>query len=179
MSSYCDFAEQNPLHKAYHDQEYGFPETDETRLCERLSLEIMQAGLNWGLILKKRDSLNQAFSGFEVDKLLAFDETDRARLLADPGIIRNRLKIDAILHNARVIADMRENFQGGFAGFLASHHPRTKEEWVRLFKKTFRFTGGEITGEFLMSIGYLSGTHRPDCPIAQKITALHPPWMQV
>ena len=176
MSSYCQFATGHEWHGPYHDHEYGFPIEDETRLFERLLLEINQAGLNWGLILKKRDGMREAYSGFAVDRIAEYGEEDRARLLADPRVIRNRLKVNAAIHNAGVIRDMRES-HGGFAQWLREHHPRRKDEWVRLFRKTFRFTGGEITGEFLMSIGYLPGTHREDCPVFKTIAKLNPPWM--
>lgn len=176
MSSYCQYATGHEIHGPYHDHEYGFPIEDETRLFERLLLEINQAGLNWGLILKKRDGMREAYSGFAVDRIAEYGEEDRARLLADPRVIRNRLKVNAAIHNAGVIRDMRES-HGGFAQWLREHHPRRKDEWVRLFRKTFRFTGGEITGEFLMSIGYLPGTHREDCPVFKTIAKLNPPWM--
>jgi DNA-3-methyladenine glycosylase I len=178
MTSYCDFAVGNEIHGPYHDREYGFPIEDERQLFERLLLEINQAGLNWELILKKREGFRQAYGGFDVDLVAAYGDTDRARLLADPGIIRNRLKVDAAIANARVIQQMRDA-QGGFAGWLRSHHPLRKAEWVKLFRNTFRFTGGEITGEFLMSIGYLPSPHRKDCPVYAKIARLNPPWMEV
>ena len=164
------------LGKDYHSTEYGFPERDEARLFERLVLEIMQAGLNWGLILKKRDGFNAAFDGFDVNLVAAYGETDVTRLLGDGRIVRNRLKIQAAIHNARVIQGLRDG-HGGFAAWLDTHHPKRKVDWVKLFKKTFRFTGGEITGEFLMSIGYLPGTHRPDCEVYAKIAQTGPPWM--
>ena len=99
---------------------------------------------------------------------------DRERLLADPGVIRNRLKVEAAIHNAQVVRGLRAS-HGGFAGWLDANvyneqgQPRDKASWVRLFKQTFRFTGGEITGEFLMSLGYLPGAHRADCPVMKKI----------
>lgn len=175
MSSYCDFADGHPLHGPYHDTEYGFPVEDESRLFERLMLEVNQAGLNWELILKKRDGFSKAYDDFDVDKVADYDEHDRERLLADPAIIRNRLKVNAAVHNAGVIRGMR-NSHGGFAGWLRAHHPRAKEDWIKLFKKTFKFTGGEITGEFLMSIGYLPCPHRQDCPVYEQIVAMNPPW---
>jgi DNA-3-methyladenine glycosylase I len=76
-----------------------------------------------------------------------------------------------------MILELQES-HGSFAEWLASHHPKSKEDWVRLFKKTFRFTGGEITGEFLMSIGYLPGSHDPACPVFERIRLLSPPWTQ-
>lgn len=178
MPYYCDFATDEDLHGPYHDREYGFPETDEARLFERLMLEVNQAGLNWALILRKRASLHSAYDGFDVDAVAAYGEADRERLLADAGIIRNKLKVDAAIENAKAIRAMRDS-HGSFAAWLEAHHPRTKAEWVGLFKKSFRFTGGEITGEFLTGIGYLPGAHREDCPAYASIAKRSPPWMKV
>ena len=177
MSGYCDIAPGHPVHGPYHDTEYGFPQRDEPVLFERLLLEINQAGLSWETILKKRDGFRRAYSGFDVDAVAGYGDKDRERLLADPGIIRNRLKVDAAIHNARVIRGLRTS-HGGFAAWLDANvtdphgTPRDKAAWVRLFKHTFRFTGGEITGEFLMSLGYLPGAHRGDCPVMKIIAPL-------
>ena len=170
MSSYCAFAPGHPVHASYHATEHGFPNRDETVMFERLCLEIMQAGLSWEIVLKRRASMNAAFAGFVVDKVAAFDDGDRARLLADPGIIRNRLKVDAIIDNAGRVQTLRTS-HGGFANWLDAHHPLDKPAWVKLFKQTFRFTGGEIVGEFLMSLAYLPGAHAPDCPIGRERVA--------
>lgn len=176
MSGYCDIAPGHPLHGPYHDHEYGFPQREEAILFERLLLEINQAGLSWETMLRKRDGFRAAYSGFDVDRVARYGERDRARLLADPGIIRNRLKVEAAIHNAQVIQQLRDT-HGGFAAWLDAHHPLPKAEWVKLFKKTFRFTGGEITGEFLMSLGYLPGAHRQDCPAYRRAAKQRPPWM--
>ncbi len=177
MSSYCDSAPGHPVHGSYHDLEYGFPQLEESVLFERLLLEINQAGLSWETILKKREGFRIAYSGFDVDAVAGYGACERDRLLADPGIIRNRLKVDAAIHNASVIVGLRDS-HGGFLQWLEVHHPLTKPEWVKLFKRTFRFTGGEITGEFLMSLGYLPGAHRHDCP-AFVLAAKHDPaWMR-
>ncbi|NYZ63628.1 DNA-3-methyladenine glycosylase I [Luteimonas deserti] len=173
MSGYCDIAPGHPVHASYHATEYGFPQREEAVLFERLLLEINQAGLSWETILRKRDGFRAAYDGFDVDTVAAYGERDRARLLADASIIRNRLKIDAAIHNAQVIQTLRAS-HGGFVDWLDVHAledgaPREKASWVKLFKKTFRFTGGEITGEFLMSLGYLPGAHRPDCPVMREI----------
>ena len=178
MSGYCDIAPGHPLHGPYHDHEYGFPQREEAVLFERLLLEINQAGLSWETMLRKREGFRAAYSGFDVDRVARYGERDRARLLADPGIIRNRLKVEAAIHNARVIRQLRDT-HGGFAAWLDAHHPLPKAEWVKLFKKTFRFTGGEITGEFLMSLGYLPGAHRQDCPAYRRAAKQRPPWMVV
>ena len=178
MTSYCDFAMGNEIHGFYHDREYGFPVSDERALFERLLLEINQAGLSWELILKKREGLRLAYDDFDVDRVAAYSDSDRSRLLADSRVIRNRLKVNAAVFNARAVRALRDS-HGGFAGWLQAHHPLRKEEWVKLFRKTFRFTGGEITGEFLMSIGYLPSPHREDCPVYAEIARLDPPWMQI
>jgi len=176
MSGYCLIAPGHPVHGAYHDHEYGFPQREEADLFERLVLEINQAGLSWETILKKREGFRRAYDGFDVDAVAAYGEADIARLLADPGIIRNRLKVHAAIHNAQVVQQLRAA-HGSFAGWLDAQHPLPKADWVKLFKKTFRFTGGEITGEFLMSLGYLPGAHAQDCPVQQRIIALRPPWL--
>lgn len=175
MSGYCDAAPGHPYHGPYHDLEYGFPITDDAALFERLVLEINQAGLSWLTILKKRDGFRAAFDGFDIDTVAAYGETERARLLADASIIRNRLKVDAVIENARRLVAIRAE-HGSFASWLDAHHPLPKDEWVRLFKRTFRFTGGEIVGEFLMSTGYLPGAHRASCPVQAAVLAARPPW---
>ncbi len=169
-------ADGHRYHGPYHDHEYGFPLTDEAKLFGRLMLEVNQAGLSWLTILKKQETLRTAYEGWNVDLIAVYGEDDKARLLADRGIIRHKLKVDAAIENGRAIRRMRES-HGSFAAWLAGHHPLPKAEWVNLFKKTFSFTGGEITGEFLTSIGYLSGAHEPGCPVYERIAELSPPWM--
>ena len=120
--TYCDIAPGHPLHGPYHDREYGFPTRDETRLFERLVLEINQAGLSWLTVLRKREAFLKAFDGFDVDRVAAYGRRERARLLADAGIVRNQLKIDAAIENARRIAGLRES-HGGFARWLKANHP--------------------------------------------------------
>ncbi|MEM7415576.1 MAG: DNA-3-methyladenine glycosylase I [Gemmatimonadota bacterium] len=174
-NSYCAAAQDHPYHGPYHDHEYGFPRRSDDELFERLLLEINQAGLSWLTILKKREGMRAAYGGFSVEAVARYGDEDRARLLSDPAIIRNRLKVDAAIENARTILALSEE-HGSFAEWLDSHHPLDKPAWVKLFKKTFRFTGGEITGEFLMSLGYLPGAHHPACPVHDRILALDPPW---
>lgn len=177
MSGYCDIAPGHPVHGDYHDTEYGFPVDDERMLFERLALEIMQAGLSWEIVLKKRKNLNCAFDRFAVSKVAAYDADDMKRLLADEGIIRNRLKIQAIITNAQLVMDLRKSHKG-FAAWIEAHHPRSKDEWVKLFRKNFKFMGGEIVGEFLMSIGYLPNAHKKTCPVYKKIIKHKPAWMK-
>ena len=176
--SYCDIAPGHPFHGPYHAKEYGFPIRDDAKLFERLALEINQAGLSWLTILKKRDAFVTAFDGFDVDRVAAYGKRESARLLRDAGIIRNQLKIDAAIENAQRILEIRKSHRS-FARWLDAHHPMTKDEWVKLFKKTFKFTGGEITGEFLISTGYLPGAHAETCPIYPMVLKKNPPWAKV
>jgi DNA-3-methyladenine glycosylase I len=176
MTTYCEYAPGDPLHRPYHDEEYGFPVAGEAALFERLVLEINQAGLSWATILRKREAFRRAYGGFDVDAVAGYDEADRGRLLSDAGIVRNRLKVNAALENARRVVGLRGEF-GSFGGWLDRHHPRAKAEWVRLFKQTFLFTGGEIVGEFLMSTGYLPGAHWEGCPVYERVLAARPPWV--
>lgn len=176
--SYCDIAPGHPFHGPYHEKEYGFPIADDDRLFERLVLEINQAGLSWLTILKKRENFRAAFRNFEIDRVSRFSTKQRERLLNDEGIIRNRLKIDAAIENAWRITQLRKS-TGSFAAWLDEHHPLSKDEWVTLFRKTFVFTGGEITGSFLLSCGYLPGAHDDSCPVLAEIAMLGPPWMRV
>lgn len=167
--SYCDFCNALPENsdnpnKHYHDHEYGFPVADDNALFERLILEINQAGLSWTIILNKRAAFQAAYAQFDVAKVAAFDENDVARLLADAGIVRNRLKIQAAIFNAQRILLLQNEF-GSFKNWLDAHHPRDKAAWIKLFKHNFKFVGGEIVGEFLMSLGYLSGAHQENCPV--------------
>jgi DNA-3-methyladenine glycosylase I len=177
MSSYCSMAD-HPVHGPYHNEEYGFPLRSDSALFERLVLEINQAGLSWLTILKKKDSFRRAYDGFDLDVVARYGDRDRVRLLADAGIIRNRLKVGAAIENAQRLIAIREQ-HGSFAAWLDAHHPLTKDEWVKLFRRTFRFTGGEIVGEFLMSTGYLPGAHVATCPVYARIAELDPPWMRV
>lgn len=176
MSSYCDVAPGHEFHGPYHAHHYGFPIAGDDQLFERMVLEINQAGLSWLTILKKQEAFRAAYSGFSIARVARYGDKQRERLLKDAGIIRNRLKIDAAIENARRILALQKS-HGSFAEWLATHHPLTKAEWVKLFKKQFVFTGGEIVGEFLMSIGYLPGTHAESCPVYKKIARLQPPWL--
>ncbi len=179
MLTYCDYCAQHPedvLNYDYHATQYGFPLRDDSALFERLMLEVNQAGLSWITILKKAAAFHRAYDGFDIDKVAAYGDAERARLLADAGIIRNRLKVNAAIENARRIQTLRAEY-GSFAGWLDEHHPLAKEGWVKLFKQNFVFTGGEIVGEFLMSVGYLRGAHAPSCPVYAQIAALNPPWL--
>lgn len=180
MTAYCDYCNIHPedtYNRVYHDTQYGFPLKDDNLLFERLVLEINQAGLSWITILRKADNFRKAYHGFDVDKVAKYGEKDRARLLADTGIIRNRLKVNAAIVNAQRIIELRKE-HGSFKGWLDANRRLSKEEWIKLFKKTFVFTGGEIVNEFLMSTGYLAGAHDESCPTYKKVASLRPAWLQ-
>ena len=176
--SYCKLAwesEQDNLHKLYHDHEYGYAIEDDNRLFGRLLLEINQAGLSWMTILKKKENFQSAYDDFDIKRIANYSEKDRERLLSDAGIIRNKLKVNAAIHNANAVLTLQEE-HGSFKEWLDTHLGKTKNEWVKLFKKHFKFTGGEITNEFLMSTGYLEGAHDENCPIYHKIKETQPIW---
>jgi len=228
MSGYCDVAPGHEWHGPYHDTEYGFPLTGDAELFERLVLEINQAGLSWLTILKKREHFRRAYHGFDPERVARYGARDVRRLLNDAGIIRNRLKVEAAIANAKTILELRASHsgfhqwllanrpgEGIVAGASASQAPsasrgRTasrrggspdgrptsarvrsmlpplprgaalagdeRTHWVRLFRKTFRFTGGEIVGEFLLSTGWISGAHRESCPVYPRVLKAKPMW---
>jgi len=176
--SYCEYVEPldgDNLHRIYHDTAYGFPLEDDNELFGRLLLEINQAGLSWDLMLKKEAGFRKAYGGFDIATVAAFDEADRARLLADAGIIRNKLKVNAAIHNAGVLLGIQKEY-GSFKQWLDHHHPLAIGGWTKLFKRHFKFVGGEIVNEFLMSTGYLPGAHIEGCPIHRIILSKNPAW---
>ena len=178
--SYCKFSQNEPessLHRNYHGSQYGFPVLDDSELFCRLILEINQAGLSWNTILKKQENFRIAYSQFDIQLVAAYTEEDVQRLLSDVGIIRNKLKVRAAVNNAKVLLKIINEF-GSFDGWLATNHPKSKEEWTKLFKKTFTFVGGEIVNEFLMSIGYLPGAHDEDCAVYAEIVKKSPKWLE-
>lgn len=178
--TYCDAINQMKpgdyeLHKAYHDQHYGFPIHKDNELFCRLVLEINQAGLSWTTILKKQEHFRKAYHDFDIKKVASYKEKDVKRLLTDAGIIRNKLKVNAAIDNAKTILEIQKEF-GSFKSWLDQHHPKNRAEWTTLFKKTFRFTGGEIVNEFLLSTGYLPGAHHEGCAVYNKILTSKPAW---
>jgi len=137
MTTYCEYCNTHPedtFNRDYHDTQYGFPLTDDDLLFERLILEINQAGLSWITILKKADNFRKAYHNFKIAKVAKYGEKDVTRLLNDAGIIRNRLKVNAAVVNAQKILQLQKEF-GSFRNWLDQHHPLTKEEWTKLFKK--------------------------------------------
>jgi DNA-3-methyladenine glycosylase I len=178
--SYCKaIATMKPadkaVHKNYHDNYYGFPIDSDDELFCRLILEINQAGLSWTTILHKEFFFRKAYSQFNIKKVAAYKEKDIERLLNDAGIIRNKLKVHAAIQNANVILQLQKE-HGSFKNWIEINHPKTKAEWVAIFKKIFKFTGGEIVNEFLMSAGYLEGAHDKDCAHYKKTLKQNPLW---
>lgn len=168
---------EKQVHKIYHDKQYGFPIDDDDELFCRLVLEINQAGLSWTTILNKQEGFRKAYHNFSIKKVAAFKEKDIERLMNDAAFIRNRLKINAAIQNAKTIRLLQKQF-GSFKNWLAQHHPKTKEEWTKLFKNTFTFTGGEIVNEFMVSTGYLPGAHDINCPVYKNVLTSKPAWYE-
>jgi len=162
----CSWAVDDPLLIEYHDNEWGVPLTGDDELFERLTLEVFQAGLNWRLMLQKRAAFRKAFADFSIERVASFTKKDVARLLRDKSIIRNRLKIESTIENARrlhgIIAE-----HGSFAKYLDSL-TGSQDELTREFKKRFRFMGPEIVKCFFHGIGRIDGIHEPGCWKARK-----------
>jgi DNA-3-methyladenine glycosylase I len=176
-SSYCEYVKNLPednIHRVYHDTQYGFKIDSENELFGRLILEINQAGLSWTTILNKQDNFRTAYSNFEIKKIANYDESDISRLLANSGIIRNKLKINSIIFNARKILEIQKKY-GSFNSWLEIKNDfnLNLNNWVILFKKNFKFTGSEIIKEFLTSTGYIKGAHIETCPILEKLKLLN------
>jgi DNA-3-methyladenine glycosylase I len=173
--TYCAALPPDDPNRIYHDNSYGFPVTDDAGLFCRLVLEINQAGLSWATILKKQDNFIRAYDGFDIDTVAAYGNEDRHRLMTDAGIIRNRLKINAAIENAKALQGIRSS-HGSFNDWLESHHPLDKPAWLKLFRQNFIFVGGEIVGEFLMSTGWLPGAHIPGCPAGDRARQAGAAW---
>lgn len=174
-NSYCEFVatlEFDNIHKIYHDTQYGFSIESDNELFGRLILEINQAGLSWTIILNKQENFKSAYSNYNIDRIANYGYREINRLLLNKGIIRNKLKIKAVIYNANKVLEIK-NEHGSFKSWLDLKIPMNIDEWVKLFKNTFKFTGGEITKEFLMSTGYIKGAHGKTCPILHKINKLN------
>ena len=176
MHPYCAYVasitDPNDVDKLYHDHHYGVRVEDDDELFGRLIMEINQAGLSWRTILMKEKGFRKAYNAFSIKKVASYKDDDVERLLNDSSIIRNRLKVKAAIYNAQAILSIQKEY-GSFRAWLDVESGRLrveygdsttiKKEWVKLFKKHFKFVGGEIVGEFLMSIGLLSGAHGKEC----------------
>ncbi len=180
MLKRCGWSGTDPLYRKYHDEEWGVPAHDDRRLFEMLILEGAQAGLSWLTILRKRENYRRAFHRFDVARIAAYAEADIGRLLADAGIVRNRLKIAAAVKNARKVLDIREEF-GSFDAFVwryvdfvprqnawrsLSELPSRTEESDRmsrdLKKRGLSFVGSTICYSFMQAVGMVND-HVVDC----------------
>jgi DNA-3-methyladenine glycosylase I len=164
----------DPLYEAYHDQEWGVPERDPVALWEKLVLDGFQAGLAWITILRKREAFRAAFAGFNPEAVARFGEADRARLLADAGIVRSAAKIDAAISGARIFLDMREagedfsdflwsftdgrpiqTFREGLAD-VPAESPLSREISAALKARGFRFVGPVIVYAYMQAVGMVN-----------------------
>jgi DNA-3-methyladenine glycosylase I len=164
--SYCEYCRKLPpgnIHREYHDTKYGVKISDDFALFGRFILEINQAGLSWDIILKRETEFERAFDYYNFEKIALYSEVDVERLMNDKGIIRHRKKIEAVIYNAQQVVALRKEF-GSFFAWIDSSETKNTEDWVKLFKKNFKFVGTEIVKEFLFSIGKLEGAHEKDCP---------------
>jgi DNA-3-methyladenine glycosylase I len=172
----CSWAGSDPVYTAYHDTEWGVPEFDSRVLWETLMLEGFQAGLSWITILRKREAFRKAFKNFDPRKVARFAETDVARLLADPGIVRSRAKIESTIQGARIYLAMEaggENFSS-FAwsfvkgkpiqntGPLPAKTPLAEEVSKALKRRGFKFVGPTIAYAWMQAVG-LVNDHAPEC----------------
>lgn len=169
----CSWVGSNPLMVAYHDNEWGVPVHDDSKLFEFLILEGAQAGLNWQTILSKRENYRSAFSGFDVKKIARYGGKDVKRLLRDPGIIRNRLKIAATIKNAKKFLEIQKEF-GSFDKYIwkfagkkqvVYNSATTMESDAMskdLLKKGFKFVGSTICYAFMQAVGMVND-HQPNC----------------
>jgi DNA-3-methyladenine glycosylase I len=180
MKKRCEWCGTNPLYVAYHDDEWGVPVHDDRRLFEFLVLEGAQAGLSWLTILKKRENYRKAFDDFNIERIARYGQHDIDRLLQDPGIVRNRLKIEAAIRNARGVLAIREEY-GTLDTFLwryvdgapvQSHWKRMTDLPAKtmasdqmskdLKKRGFNFVGSTICYAFMQAVGMVND-HVSDC----------------
>lgn len=180
MLNRCSWAGSDPLYVAYHDQEWGVPVHDDHLLFEFLILEGMQAGLSWAIILKKRDNFRRAFDGFDPQRVAQYDDEKVAALLADPGIVRNRLKISAAIRNARSFLEIQSEY-GSFDAYIwqfvggkpkvnawrnlteiPASTPESDAMSKDLARRGFKFVGSTICYAFMQAVGMVND-HTVDC----------------
>jgi DNA-3-methyladenine glycosylase I len=183
----CAWCPEDPLYVAYHDEEWGRPVRDEGRLFEMLCLEGAQAGLSWITVLRKREHYRRAFDAFDPHKMARYDAAKRRRLLADPGIIRNKLKVNGFIENARALLEMKAanlsfsdhlwQFTGGrvlrrrplYLGQIPPFNEISDAMSKDLKKRGFRFVGSTICYAFMQAVGIVD-EHQRNCWVAGKRT---------
>ena len=185
----CPWAGTDALYVAYHDEEWGVPSRDDRHLFEMLVLEGAQAGLSWITILRKREGYRKAFAGFDPDRVARFGPGDVERLLGDPGIVRNRLKVESAVRNARAFLALQEE-AGSFAEWLWAHVDGTPVKGLfhemrevpakthlaeriskELLKRGFRFVGPTIVYAYMQAVG-LVNDHLSSCPRRREVARL-------
>jgi len=140
---------------------------DDNELFGRLIMEINQAGLSWNTILQKYDGLKEAYSNFNIEQIASYNEENISNLMTNKNIIRHELKIRSIVYNAHQILGIQKEF-GTFKNWILLQNQISIENWVKLFKKNFKFVGKEIVNEFLTSNGIIEGAHDKTCPLYTK-----------
>ncbi|HET9074098.1 MAG TPA: DNA-3-methyladenine glycosylase I [Solirubrobacteraceae bacterium] len=180
----CAWGDHPAIYRAYHDDEWGRPVTDDIRLFEKLSLEGFQAGLSWLTILRKREAFRAAFVGFDPARLAAFTPQDVTRLLTDASIVRHRGKIEAVIHNAGCALELIAS-EGSLAAFVWAYEPRGTEADPaapraqsaasralarELRRRGWRFVGPTTVHSFLQAMG-LVNEHVPGCVIRAEVDA--------
>ena len=161
--SYCREQEKDSIHRWYHDVIYGKMSKNDNELFGRLIMEINQAGLSWDIVLQKYDGIKKAYAQFEVQKVAQFESNEIALMMQNPQIIRHELKIRCIVYNAQQILQIQKEF-GTFKKWILMNKQNSLDNWVKVFKKNFKFVGKEIVKEFLKSNGILNGAHDSNCP---------------
>jgi DNA-3-methyladenine glycosylase I len=182
----CWWADSAPEYHAYHDTEWGFPVAEDVRLFEKLSLEGFQAGLSWLTILRKRDAFRRAFAGFDFERIARFGPADVTRLLTDPGIVRNRAKIEAVINNAHRALDLVDA-EGSLARYVWSYEPEVEHAGLDrsgladlattaeskafakdLKRRGWRFVGPTTVYAFMQAMG-LVNDHLEGCDIRPQV----------
>lgn len=162
----CTWAEGDPVMEKYHDEEWGFPVRTTRKHFEQLTLEIFQAGLSWRTILHKRKAFREEFMRFSPEKVARFTEKDIGRILGNPGVVRNRKKIEAAIENARRFLAIQKKY-GSFNRYLASL-PDDLPSLQKIFRAEFVFMGPKIAEAYLESVGRIPEPHDPRCWRAKK-----------
>ena len=169
--SYCTYCNTLPIDhvdRIYHDRVYGRSCTDDRELFGRLILEINQAGLSWHTILKKSHSIRTAYANYNIEIVAGFNEKAIEKLLSNKGVISHKGKIHAIIFNAQQILELQKK-HGSFYEWIKEKGEITLEEWIKVFKKKFKFVGKEIVSEFLKGSGFIEGAHEKSCPVFNKL----------
>ena len=160
----CNWCLVDPVMMAYHDDEWGAPVDDDDAYFERMVLELFQAGLSWRTILHKRPAFRRAFHDFSLARVASYGEADKARLMADTGIVRNRLKIDATIQNAYTFMEL-QRVHGSFHRYL-SEQGNDPEVLRKELRQRFRFMGPKVADSFLESVGKIPAPHERGCWLA-------------